>query len=182
MLSLLPALCTLVLAAPIPVHEPELPKGPPPRVMTVTTSTHNRQVFHLIKTEYVSGTEEMALPDDNEIKKVEVARKSPVMIEFQVDEKEVQFYGRDGKQLGLKDVRNRLKGPTAVLVSADGKPVDPFYLRLLREDALVVVSKNPHLDMTVPVQAAPRFDRPKLPPVESPEQIKTPPTASPADK
>jgi hypothetical protein len=98
-----------------------------------------------------------------------------------LDDKEVQVYGGNGKLIDPKDVRNRLKRPTAVFVSADGQQVDPFYLRLLREDALVVVSQRLATAEFVIIEkiGKPREEQIPLP---KPEQIKGPPMISPADK
>jgi hypothetical protein len=58
-----------------------------------------------------------------------------------LDAKDVQVFGSDGKRIKAKDVRALLKKSTAVFVSADGKEVDPLYLRLVREGGLVVVAQ-----------------------------------------
>jgi hypothetical protein len=51
----------------------------------------------------------------------------------------VQVFDHNGKRLAPNDIPRFLKS-MPVLVSSDGKPVDPFYLRLLREGSLIVVS------------------------------------------
>jgi hypothetical protein len=65
----------------------------------------------------------------------------PVMVtvNLMLDGKGVEVYGADGKKIDPKDVRKRVAKPVAALISADGKPVDPFYLRLAREGTLVIV-------------------------------------------
>jgi RNA polymerase sigma factor (sigma-70 family) len=53
--------------------------------------------------------------------------------------KDVKIYDTRGKKVGPKKLPELLKGETVVLVSADGKPVDPLYLRLVKEGTLVFV-------------------------------------------
>ncbi len=57
-----------------------------------------------------------------------------------LDSDKVQVSTTDGKRVDVKNLR--LQGPTAVLVSANGRPVDPLYTRLAREGTLVVVTPN----------------------------------------
>src|SRR5207244_2886620 len=75
--------------------------------------------------------------------KIEVRERAelvPVFEEMKIGltDPGVTVYGVDGKKLDA--TRVRLPGPTPVLVSADGNPVDPFYLRLAREGTLVIVA------------------------------------------
>jgi hypothetical protein len=51
----------------------------------------------------------------------------------------VQAHGTDGKPIDAKRLRERLVNGTAVLVSADGRPVDSFYLRLLKDGTVILV-------------------------------------------
>jgi hypothetical protein len=81
----------------------------------------------------------------------------PVTTLVSVDSREVQVYGVDGKKIDPKDVRGLIRGTTPVLVSADDKPVDPFYLRMVKEGTLVLVLPSPRLPMNVP--PAPKPDR-----------------------
>jgi hypothetical protein len=45
-----------------------------------------------------------------------------------------------GKQLSREDILKRVAVGTIVVISADGKPVDPAYLKTLANDTLVIVS------------------------------------------
>lgn len=53
--------------------------------------------------------------------------------------KDIQGYDTNGKKIDADTVRRRLQKDRAVLISADGRPVDPFYLKLAREGTLVLV-------------------------------------------
>jgi hypothetical protein len=64
---------------------------------------------------------------------------------------QVKAYDTRGRVVEHKTLPGLLKGETVVLVSADGKRVDPFYLRLVKEGTLVFV---------LPVSSPPRPPRP----------------------
>lgn len=48
-----------------------------------------------------------------------------------------------GEKLTEQEVRKILRKPTMVLISADGKPVHPYYLKVMRPETLVVIDKTP---------------------------------------
>lgn len=52
-------------------------------------------------------------------------------------------YTASGTQLTPRTARERLRGKVTLFVTADAKPLDPFYSGLLAADALVVVPKGP---------------------------------------
>jgi hypothetical protein len=76
-------------------------------------------------------------------KTVTVSIPMQQIIRVSLDDKGVQVYGADGKKIDPKDVGKRIAKPVPALLSADGKPVDPFYLRLAREETLVLVIPTP---------------------------------------
>ena len=49
-----------------------------------------------------------------------------------------------GEELTEKQIAEALKKPTMVLLSADGKPVHPYYLTVFKPDTLVIVDTMPH--------------------------------------
>jgi RNA polymerase sigma factor (sigma-70 family) len=51
----------------------------------------------------------------------------------------IRVHDTKGKAVDVKELRKRLKGETLALISADGRPVDPLYFRLYKEDTLVFV-------------------------------------------
>jgi hypothetical protein len=70
--------------------------------------------------------------------------------------KEVQAFATDGKQIDSKKLADLLHKPTVVLVSADGRPVDPFYLQIIKDGTVVLVIRG-FKDEGTPV---PRIERP----------------------
>ena len=51
-----------------------------------------------------------------------------------------------GEKLTETEIRKTLGKPTIVLISADGKPVHPYYLKVIRPDTLVIIDKTPKRD------------------------------------
>src|SRR5439155_24937998 len=59
---------------------------------------------------------------------------------MQFDSKDVQVFTVEGKAVDSKEVEELLAGKkTVVLASSDGRKVDPFYLRIIKEGTLVLV-------------------------------------------
>jgi hypothetical protein len=73
--------------------------------------------------------------------------------------KDVKAFSVDGKPIERKKLRGLLKKETAVLVSADGKEIDPFYLQMIKEGTIILLVQ--------PVIHPPAVAEPP-PPVEPP--------------
>lgn len=140
MTNTLLTLALLLPAAPVPAPK-ALPKGPPPRIVSVSIDSEGS--FQLLEwtTEYVQQQRERAVVVGGQVQKVTETVRVPVtrMVQRKVDSDSVEVYGVDGKKIDADELR-KLAGKTLpVLVSADGRPVDPFYLRLAHEKTLVLV-------------------------------------------
>ncbi len=98
----------------------------------------------------------------------EVTKHVPVQVSrrFDLDRGQARLFDATGKALDPKDAAKRLKGPTAVLVSADGKAVDPLYLRLARPETLVVVSSELARALVPPAPPAAVLVPPGVPNIE----------------
>ncbi|HEY7155166.1 MAG TPA: hypothetical protein VH575_14485 [Gemmataceae bacterium] len=147
MTSTLLTLAILFPAAPAPAPKDTGPKGLPPRVVTVSAVSDNSlqflQVTHVLTSQKVQVPEqvqtEQGVVQVTKAKTIEVPVPVQRITRVSLDDKGVQVYGADGKKIDPKEVRKRVAKPVAALLSADGKPVDPFYLRLAREGTLVFV-------------------------------------------
>jgi hypothetical protein len=117
------------------------PKGPPPQVMILQVERDGTQYIVHTTTEMVPEQRaEKVKVGDKEVTRVRtvyVQVSRPVAV--RLDGKDVQVFDATGKRLTGVDIPKFLK-PVPVLVSADGKPVDPLYLRLARPETLVVVA------------------------------------------
>jgi hypothetical protein len=77
-------------------------------------------------------------------------------------DKTVRMYDTDGKPVDPKAVAKRLARETPVLLSADGKKVDPFYLQVMKKDTLVLVmSRGTELPARRPTADGPPRKLPK---------------------
>jgi hypothetical protein len=56
-----------------------------------------------------------------------------------IQAKDIQAFTTEGKKLDARDLANFLKKDTPVLVSADGKKVDPYYLQVIKEGTIILV-------------------------------------------
>jgi hypothetical protein len=57
-----------------------------------------------------------------------------------LDVKAVKVHTAGGKEVDAKDVPAKLKNQTVAFLAWDGKKVDPFYLKPLKEDTLIIVA------------------------------------------
>jgi hypothetical protein len=71
----------------------------------------------------------------------QVAVTVPIMMERvqKVKAKDLQVSTAGGKKVDVKKLPNFLKKKTCVLISSDGKKVDPAYLEIIKKDTLVLV-------------------------------------------
>ncbi len=126
---------SLVLAAPAP-EPPDLPKGPAPIVMVLNVDKDGRPYLQAA----VTITKMVPVPVTRVINGAPVVevRQVPVTRTEQrrifLDDEGVTVYDPDGKKLDPKKL-SKQAGPAPVLVSADGKEVDPFYRPLARRGA-----------------------------------------------
>jgi hypothetical protein len=150
-------LSALVFAAPLPEKD-EGPKGPPPQVILLSQRSNGAPVVHLTVLRQVPVTRIVTVQEGNKLVQRPETSMATVSetVALPVDNKDLQVFGIDGKKIDPKDVRSLIKGPTPALLSADGKPVDPFYLRLAKEGTLVFVRSTPEAPLIPP---APPKDR-----------------------
>ena len=134
------SLLAWMVAAPLPLKE-KGPNGPPPTVSMISTQADGTPVILLSRTVFKNMEQTVtALEGDKVVSRkrlvsVPVTEQVPVV----VDGKQVQVYGVDGKMIDPNDLKRRIVGTMPVFVSADGKPVDPFHLRLAKEGTLILV-------------------------------------------
>jgi len=160
----------LVIAAPLPARE-EGPKGPPPQVIMINVQADGAPVIPITRMRHVPVQRTVIVQEGgrNVTKTETVTVPIYETILSPIDGKEIQVYGVDGKKIDPKDLRGLIKGQTPAFQSADGKPVDPFYLRLAREGTVILVGPPPPPGQNVVVP----FTAP-------PEKIPAPPKKVPA--
>jgi RNA polymerase sigma factor (sigma-70 family) len=140
-----------------------LPKGPAPYTAYAVLDGEGRIVLRIPSGSvyYQPNTTWSQRPDGGKTATTsyELISREHVML---VDTKHVQAYGVDGKRIETKSVEERLKKEIPVLVSANGQPVDPFHLQLIKEGTLVLVLFERDGVPRLPV--LPNVDRVAVPP------------------
>jgi hypothetical protein len=139
------------------------PSGPPPQVTVVWLRKDGTPIIHYVQQRQVKLSElsgdDIRRPGEQRPRPIKLPTVNGLvlvneMVEAPLDGKTVRVFGVDGKEIDPKDVRARIKTPTAALLSWDGRPVDPFYLRLAKEGTLVLVGPRA-VDQTAPAAAQP---------------------------
>jgi hypothetical protein len=155
----------LVVGAPLPEKEVALPKGPAPYIVLVSVQPDGTPAVPHTILEYVPATEtyKVQVGNKEEVRQRTISVPVQKTVSLALDGKDMQVFGADGKKIEPAELRQRIRGPVPALASADGKPVDPFYLKLAREGTLVLVS--PAL-ATQPTATLPVAPAPPAPPGE----------------
>jgi hypothetical protein len=140
-----PALLAVALAAvaaPVPVEEVKLPQGVPPVQVVAQVNKDGRiEVTEMImvarqekrtRTRVIDGKQ---LPEEYVVTMV-----TPQARKRLLPEKGVTVSTAAGKEVAAKDLAEKLKNPTVAFLAWDGKKVDPFYLKPLKDDVLIIVA------------------------------------------
>ena len=136
-------LLTLALALPAaPAPKVERPEGPAPRVVMISRGTEG-QVTVLQSEQTMVPVQKVVTvaTADGRTRQVTVTVMVPThrQVMRRVALENMRIYGHDGKKIDSKEVKKFLTRPMPALLSADGKPVDRFYLRLASKGTLVLV-------------------------------------------
>jgi hypothetical protein len=151
-------LFAILLAAPAPAEETLTPpKGPPPaQVLASMTRDADIEITQPVIVPEVQTRERTVTIDGRAVKEtysVTVYRTQLRTRHVKADG--VKAYTADGKDVDAKDLPGKLKKPTAVLWAADNHMVDPFYLKIIKSEALVLVpAKAPEVEVKPPEPGA----------------------------
>jgi hypothetical protein len=121
----------------------KVPLSPPPTIVTVKEVRADRAdlVCEQILTERVPATITKVVEEKGVKKEVPVTtfvtKAVPTLVTFPL--KESTFITPAGKKLTAEEAAKRLTAGTLLFVSVGGKP-DPAYLKILRDDALILVT------------------------------------------
>lgn len=122
------------------------PAGPPPQQLLVRMDKEGRLVLRHKVTEYVPETRVKTFTDkDGQPQKVEYTVNVPRQVEKESvhDPKKVKIFSAAGKRIAPNSLADRLAKETPVLVTFDGRMVDPFYLQVINEGTLILVLPPP---------------------------------------
>jgi len=141
--SLLALVLASTVAAPAPADDPiKLPMGVPPA--TVMASVTKEGDFAITQTVMVPETRNelrtVIIGGNPVTQTVAVVVHKTVQVEIRMKAQGVKVYTAAGKEVDARDVPDKLKKPTVVLYAADGNKVDPFFLKIIKPDTLVIVA------------------------------------------
>ncbi|QJX00219.1 hypothetical protein [Frigoriglobus tundricola] len=153
---------SLALGAPVPPAAPPTPVGPVPRLLEVKPASDGKVTIAVNRTEKQQGAGVMMIaingnPNGGQFVVQQDVTKSATMPLAEV--KGLKVYTADGKEVPVAEAEKQLKAGGTVVVSADGKKVDPRHLKLFRDDVLVLVSP----ELAVPTGGEVRVGAPNLP-------------------
>jgi hypothetical protein len=127
-------------AAPVP-DKPALPSGPAPSFVVVEARDGNF-ILTVQREVPVSKTRTVKVKIGNDVvDRTEVVTEMVMVLEKQMlNGASVKVFDVDGTLIPPADAAARLKEPTSVVLSADGKLVDPAYRALLNRKVLILVN------------------------------------------
>ncbi len=158
---LVPLSISLLRAAPVP--EEQKPNGPAPRLFPAPQVEDNGQLtFRQTRLENREELRTRTIIDPQTGKAVQVTDKVlvPIMIETKaaMSAKEYTAYDVAGTKIEEKDLASALKKHPLVLLSSDGKKIDPAYLKMFRDGTVVLVvapAALAKLENRIPPEAPP---------------------------
>lgn len=123
---------------------PMQPQTPAPDY-TVAWSRKNGDILlsYVMRIEEVSTRERVSKKDGIEVTIREEVRTPRFLRKYhQRKVADLVVTNAAGEELSEEDVITATKKPTIVLISSDGKKVDPFYLKVVKPETLVIVDKD----------------------------------------
>lgn len=145
---------TLALLAPgAPIPKDVAPSGPAPYILNLKSENDGKVRFTVIRNEKVKVTR-FQLQGGPNGQQVPVQIESDTMMQKHIrvelaELKDLKVYTPEGKEVDIKDAAKKLGETTMAIASVNGQKVDSSYLKMFKDDVLVLVS--PDLAPTGPV-------------------------------
>jgi len=136
---------SLALAAPVPAPAAPVATGVAPRVMELKADANGKVMIAVTRTEKVQvGVGNAIAPAGGAgggVAPAVIAREMKIvkMVELG-DVKDLIFTTADGMKVEKDDAMKRLASGSIVVVTSDGKPVSPAFLKVFKDDTLVLVA------------------------------------------
>ncbi|MFO0823591.1 MAG: hypothetical protein U0792_10830 [Gemmataceae bacterium] len=134
---------SVALAAPVPVQSAPIPAGVAPRVMELKADASGKVMIAVTRMEKVQvGVGAAIAPaGGGAVPPAQIMREIPVtkMVEL-AEVKDLAFTTADGKKVDKDEAMKKLAGGAVVVVTSDGKAVSPTFLKVFKDDTLVLVS------------------------------------------
>ena len=143
-------LALLVPGAPIP--KDVAPSGPAPYILNLKSENDGKVRFTVMRSvkakvtriQFQGGPNGQQVPVQVES---EVTVQQHIRVEL-AELKDLKVYTPEGKEVDIKDAAKKLGETTMAIASVNGQKVDPGYLKMFKDDVLVLVS--PDLAPTAP--------------------------------
>jgi hypothetical protein len=158
---------TLALGAPVPPTPDAPPAGTAPRLVELKSDANGKITVTVMRTEMqkvpvaappaVAG----APPGGNPAPAIREVPVTRTMVVELGDVKDLAITTADGKKLEKEEGLKKLGKGGIVVISGDGKPVSPTFLKVFKDDTLVLAS--PELagpQMSGVMRPVPGIDRP----------------------
>jgi hypothetical protein len=157
---------SMAVAAPVPPPAPPVATGPAPRILELKAGNNGKVMIAVTRMEKVQvGAVGVAVAPGGAAPPAVITREVPVSKTVELSEvKDLTVTTADGKKVELADALKRLEKGGVVVVSSDGKPVSPNFLKLFKDDVLVLTSP----DLVAPVVGRPGGIRPLPAPIGPP--------------
>ena len=146
---------SMALAAPVPAPAAPVASGPVPRLLELKANADGKVTVTVARTEMVKVTvaQGNAINPNGGAAPAVVTRDVPVtkMVVVELgDVKDLKVTTADGKKVETADAVKKIAGGAVVVVSADGRPVSPNFLKLFKDDVLVLASPELTVAIGVP--------------------------------
>lgn len=162
---------SMAVAAPVPPPAAPVPSGPAPRVLELKPGTDGKLTVMVTRTEMQKVTVTVLNPNGvPATEEREVSVPKVVIVEL-ADVKELKVTTADGKKVDVADAIKQLKGGGVVVMSSDGKPVSPNFLRAFKDNVLVLTAP----ELAPPAPMANPWAKPPVRPLPAPVQIQIAP-------
>ena len=123
------------------------PSGPPPRLVALSKVDREAVAFTITETRYVPVVvqKEVQVNVGGMIQKqkVNVTEHVAQLVEVPQSLKGAKVQTAGGQKLTVEEALKKLSPGSLVLLSVDNNPVDPAYLRVFKEEVLVIVPAPP---------------------------------------
>jgi hypothetical protein len=183
---------SMALGAPVPVDPPApVAGGVAPRLLELKADADGKIMVTVMRTtmeKVAVGGPAIAIAPGGPVPVAPVPPPAAVVREIPVtkvvtvelgDVKDLKIMTADGKKVEVDDAVKQLKGGAVVVVSSDGQPVNPRFLKAFKDEVLVLTAPELiNLPRTGPMPGGPIRPRP---PVVQPLPAPVPPQAVPGN-
>ncbi|MBA4062205.1 MAG: hypothetical protein C0501_00595 [Isosphaera sp.] len=128
------------LGAPVPAPAAPVPTGPAPQVMELKAGADGKVMVVVRRMEKVQVGAGAAIGPNGAPPAVITAERAVVRSVELGEVKDLTVTTADGKKVATDEAIKRIAAGAVVVVSADGKPVSPAFLKVFKDDTLVLAS------------------------------------------